>query len=184
MDAQEREIELGEDHDVRFVPNDLVPLPTMPYSERPLELPLNVEECRTAIWRTQGNVTKAAQLLKISSLRLRRFIQQSPYLSAELRESTDQIVDIAESVIVEALTDREDKQRRDGMAKFVASNQGRDRGWGQKNGGVSVNLPKGGNFIFGWADDTNFAEAAQQSSNVIDADFERVSGEGLQNHDR
>lgn len=177
MDSAEREIEIGEDHDHRSLPTDLVPLPTMPYSERPLELPLDIEECRTAIWRCNGNVTKAASLLKISSLRLRRFINNSPYLSAELREATDQIVDIAEEVIVEALLDREDKQRRDGMAKFVATNQGRERGWGQKQNGVTINAPKGGKFVFGWADDTDFAEAAQPDNKMIEGDFERVGND-------
>ena len=52
------------------VPADLVALPTMPYSERPLELPLDTEECRTALWMVSGNVTEAAKLLKISRKKL------------------------------------------------------------------------------------------------------------------
>jgi hypothetical protein len=52
-------------------PTDLMPLPTMPYDERPMSLPLDVEECRTALWRVRGNVTEAAKLIKVHPNRLR-----------------------------------------------------------------------------------------------------------------
>ena len=67
------------------VPSDLVTLPTMTYSEMPPELPLDIEECRTAICMAAGNITEAAKLLKITSIRLRAFVKKSPYLSAEMQ---------------------------------------------------------------------------------------------------
>jgi hypothetical protein len=125
------------------LPADLRPLPTMPYSERPIELPLDVEECRTAIWKCRGNVSSAADLLKIPSSRLRTFISKSPYLSAEQKEANERLVDIAEDVVYDALTDNDDPSRRDTMARFVLTGLGKNRGHGSGGGGVSINLPKG-----------------------------------------
>lgn len=123
------------------LPSDLVPIPTAPYDERPDELPLDLQECRTALWMARGNVTEAAATLKVTSMRLRRFIKNSAYLTAEQDEARERIKDKAESVVVEALEDVQDPGRRDSMARFVLAGQGRDRGYGNGAGGVTV---KGG----------------------------------------
>lgn len=125
------------------LPNDLVPLPTMPYDERPSELPLDIQECRTALWRCRGNISNAAELLKTSSNRLRNFVKKSPYLSEEAKESQERLVDIAEDVVYDALTDKEDTARQDTMARFVLSGLGKARGHGAGNTGLTLNLPKG-----------------------------------------
>lgn len=135
-------------------PTDLVPLPSMPYDVRPVELPLDIEECRTALWRCNGNITKASQLLKISSLRLRNFIKKSPYLSAEATEALEQIKDLAEEIVVEALQDTEDKSRQDAMAKFVLLGPGKDRGYGAGAPKVTINNQKGASISIAWADGT------------------------------
>ena len=138
------------------IPSDLVALPTMPYNERPLELPLDVEECRTAIWMAAGNITEAAKLLKITSIRLRNFVKKSPYLSAEVQEAADRLVDIAESNVKEALTDELDPSRRDTMSRYVLSNIGKHRGWGTGSPNVNVKNSAGGTIIVQWADGTSF----------------------------
>jgi hypothetical protein len=139
------------------IPNDLVPLPTMPYHERPEAIPLTVDEARTALWRTQGNITQAAQLLKVTSLRLRRYIAASPRLTAEMNEAKEQMVDIAEEVVMDALTDTTDNARRDSMAKFVLNGPGKARGWGSGGAKVSINN-QGGTVIVGWADGSDFSQ--------------------------
>lgn len=135
------------------LPDDLVPLPTAPYSERPIELPLDVEECRTALWLTRGNVTKAAALIKVPSGRLRKFIASSAYLSAEQKESQEQLLDRAEEIAAEALEDV-DTSRKDAMARFIMTNLGKDRGYGTPNGkgGVGINLPTKGRMVIAWDD--------------------------------
>lgn len=137
------------------IPQDLIPLPTAPWPSRPDALPLDVEECRTALWRNRGNITKAAETLKVSAARLRKFVSNSPYLSAERDEASEQLKDIAEDIVYEALTDTEDKGRQDAMAKFVLSGIGKDRGYGSGGTKVSINT-EGGTVIVGWADGTNF----------------------------
>ena len=116
------------------IPDDLLPIPTQPWDQRPVELPLDPEEVRTAIWRTNGNISAASALIKVPSNRLRRFIANSPRLSREIEESREQIVDIAEGVVRDALRDPD---RADPMARFVLGTMGRKRGWGQ----VRVILP-------------------------------------------
>lgn len=138
------------------LPRDLIPLPTMPYDTRPDSLPLDVEECRTAIWRARGNVTVAADILKVTSHRLRGFITRSPFLSAQLQEAKEQLKDIAEDVVYQALTDEEDKGRQDAMARFVLQGIGKDRGWGSGGTKVQVNNSQGGTVIVGWQDGTVF----------------------------
>lgn len=126
------------------LPQDLVPLPTMPYEERPSELPLDIEECRTALWLNRGNISNAAAMLKVAPARLRKFVANSPRLSEETKEAQQQLVDIAEDNVYDALVDPEDKARRDTMSRFVIQQLGGDRGYGNKAGpGVNINLPKG-----------------------------------------
>jgi len=145
------------------IPSDLVALPTMPYSERPVELPLDVEECRTAIWMAAGNITEAAKLLKVTSIRLRNFVKKSPYLSAEMQEAADRLVDIAESNVLDALTDGLDPSRRDTMSRFVLGNIGKHRGWGSgSSGAVNVKNSAGGTIIVQWADGTQFQDKSKE----------------------
>ena len=144
--------------DKDHIPNDLVALPTMPYNERPAELPLDVEECRTAIWMASGNVTEAAKLLKITSIRLRNFVKKSAYLSAELQEAADRLVDIAEKNVKEALLDDQDPSRRDTMSRYVLSNIGKHRGWGTGGNAVNVKNSPGGTIVVQWADGTQLRQ--------------------------
>src|SRR4249920_874002 len=149
----------------------------MPYSERPIELPLDTEECRTAIWMAAGNITEAAKVLKVTSIRLRNFIKKSPYLTAELQESADRLVDIAESNVLDALTDELDPSRRDTMSRFVLSNIGKHRGWGSgSTGGVTVKNSAGGTIIVQWADGSAFGSEPQEEVTTIEGEVIRDVG--------
>lgn len=138
------------------LPNDLVPLPTTPYDVRPSSLPLDIEECRTAIWLSRGNITIAAQRLKVSPSRLRAFVKNSPRLTEETKEAQEQLVDRAEDIVFEALNDSEDPGRRDQMARFVLQSIGKTRGYSQSGVGGNVVLPKG-NMKITWEDGTSFS---------------------------
>lgn len=138
------------------LPSDLVPLPTTPYEQRPSSLPLDIEECRTAIWLSRGNVTEAAKRLKITPARLRAFVKNSPRLQDECEEAREQLIDIAEDVIAEALTDDSDAGRRDQMARFVAGTLGKRRGYGQNGASVNINSPKGP-IVIKWGDGTSLS---------------------------
>lgn len=155
--------------DGRDVPGDLVALPTMPYDQRPAELPLDIEECRTAIWMASGNITDAAKVLKVTPIRLRNFVKKSAYLSAEVHEAAEQLVDIAEKNVKDALLDDQDPSRRDTMSRFVLTNIGRGRGWGSGNSAGSLNVKNasGGTIVVQWADGTTFSS---KDGNTIDGE--------------
>lgn len=149
------------------LPDNLVPLPTSPWDIRPAELPLDVEECRTALWRCRGNVSKAAELLKVASQRLRTFIEKSEYLKREQTEAREVLLDAAEDVVHDALTDMADPGRRDSMARFILPQLGSSRGYGTKNG-VGVNLPKGaGRITIEWADGSSVAGDAPEPEGMV-----------------
>lgn len=137
------------------IPQDLVPLPTAPYDVRPDALPLNVEETRTALWLCRGNITKTAEMLKITPSRLRQYINNNAYLSREQAEAREQLKDIAEDNVYDALTDENDPARRDTMARFVLGSIGKDRGFGTGGSGVSLNMAGKGKIEISWDDGTS-----------------------------
>lgn len=133
-------------------------------------MPLVVQECRTAIWRANGNVAKAAEILKVSSSRLRKFIRDSPFLVAEMEEANEILKDRAVDIVKEALDDAGDSGRRDAMAKFVLTNLGGDRGFGQagKGGSVNLKMPQG-NFTITWEDGSSVS-GNDNSARTIDGE--------------
>ena len=154
------------------IPDDLVALPTMPYSERPSELPLDVEECRTALWMSSGNVSEAAKLLKTTSIRLRAFVRKSPYLTAEMQEAADRMVDIAEANVLEALQDELDPSRRDTMSRFVLTNIGKSKGWGAGNSqSLSLKNSSGGTIIVQWGDGSKFGSEPTEEPKQIEGEI-------------
>lgn len=145
------------------MPDDLIPLPTMPYDERPRSEPLDVEECRTAIWRCNGNVSRAAAMIKISPFRLRNFVKNNERLKREVEEAAEVLVDRAEDVVREAM---DDPDRADAMARFVLQTRGKTRGWGNGGGG-GVNINSTGPISITWGDGTPI----EDNSKVIDGEF-------------
>jgi hypothetical protein len=118
-----------------------------------------------------GNITEAAKVLKVTSIRLRNFVKKSPYLSAEMQEAADRLVDIAESNVLDALTDELDPSRRDTMSRFVLSNIGKHRGWGSgSTGGVTVKNSAGGTIIVQWADGSAFGSEPQEEVTTIEGE--------------
>lgn len=139
---------------MKDAPSDLIPLPTQPWAVRPVSIPLDREEVRTALWMAEGNVSEAATILKVSSLRLRTFIRGSEYLQRELNEFKERLSDRAEQVVGEALNDPE---RCDPMARFILNSIAKDRGWGTASkAGVNINTA-GGSVLISWADGSTFA---------------------------
>jgi hypothetical protein len=65
--------------------SEFVPLPYFPFTSRPETLPLDLDECATAIFLARGNIRAAAALLKVTVPRLNRVIRNTPKL-AKLRD--------------------------------------------------------------------------------------------------
>ena len=61
-------------------PISFFPLPYFGWLERPLDLPLDVEECATAIYLKNGDLDAAAARLKVTPARLNKVVRRSPRL--------------------------------------------------------------------------------------------------------
>jgi hypothetical protein len=64
---------------------EFVVLPYFPWESRPETLPLDVDECMTAVFLARGDIRAAASLLKVTPARLNRLIRRVPKL-ARLRD--------------------------------------------------------------------------------------------------
>jgi hypothetical protein len=94
-----------------------------------------------------------------------------------MQESADRIVDIAESNVVDALTDELDPSRRDTMSRFVLTNIGKHRGWGTAGAGVTVKNSAGGTIVVQWADGTSFGQPEDSDhGETIDVTPNRSTG--------
>lgn len=145
------------------MPDDLTTLPTMPYDERPDSNPLDIEECRTALWLCKGNITDAAAMLKVRSSRLRAFVRASAYLQRETEEATERLKDKAMKVIAEGL---DDDNERYTMARFVAKELG---AVGQK---TLKEVAQPGRVVFQWDDGTSFdPNAVRNDATVIEGEL-------------
>ena len=161
-------------------PRNLLPLPYFGWRERPHEMPLDVEECRTALWLHRGNVTAAAERLKVSPHRLRMFVRTSPVLVREQAEAREQLLDKAEAIVHEALHDETDSTRRDTMARYLLNGAlAADRGLSARIAKVSVSAS--GHITFGWATDPGFdhtvgADESVKAHSPIDRNAEEQDG--------
>ena len=108
---------------IEYLPPDLAPIPYGADIE-------DEEAIRTALYYNYGNVGLAAQSLSCAPGQLARVVEQSPALRADRDAARRMIVDQAERVIVEQLTDETSIDRRDEGAKFVLTSLGRALGWG------------------------------------------------------
>lgn len=84
-----------------------------------------------------------------------------------MQEAQEQLVDLAEKNILEALTDPNDAGRRDSMSRFVASSIGKKRGYGQGSNGVTINAK--GPVNVSWDDGTRVSTPGDDAK-VINAD--------------
>jgi hypothetical protein len=101
-----------------LIPTSLISLPEPTWSSYPDDYPISAEEVRTLLWMFSGDISQAAAYYKVPSARLRMFIRKTAYVARELAEIQEQLLDIAEYNIHEALVSN-DPKRRDSAARFV-----------------------------------------------------------------
>ena len=103
--------------------DEFLPLPFYPWDERPAHLPLDHDECATAIHLAGGSLKAAADLLKVPLFRLSRSLRASPRLQKVREESLSIGVAKAESKVFEALDAGETVYDSDGNAEFVPNHR-------------------------------------------------------------
>jgi hypothetical protein len=135
-----------------FLPGDLVSLPTSARNSYPDDAPLSAEDVRTLMWLFSGNITHAARYYHVPTARLRAFVRKSPYVQREVDEIRERLLDVAESVIHDALFSS-DPRRSDVAARFVIgkSVQGRARMQSLVDKLVDIKISEKG-VVFVWRD--------------------------------
>jgi hypothetical protein len=128
----------GAELPIELLPPDLAPIPYGADGE-------DDEAVRTALWLNYGNLKLAAQALGASPGALARKVEATPSLKLDRDAARRMIVDEAENVIVEQLTDPSSTDRRDEAAKFVLTSLGKSLGWGtQATAAAGFSLTDGG----------------------------------------
>jgi hypothetical protein len=135
-------------------------------AKEPSEQPLDADACLIALRACNGNVTEAAELLRVASSRLRAFAQASPPLAQAIAEAREGLVDRAEAVVREALHDPENAARRDSMAKFVLSSQFAERrGFSPRPAKVEVRAQ--GAFTIRWMNEDDVARLGDDGADSM-----------------
>jgi hypothetical protein len=70
---------------VRY-PDEFLPLAFYPWDSRPETVPLDDDECATALFLSGGDINAAAALLKVMPARLKRAIRKSGQLQLLLSD--------------------------------------------------------------------------------------------------
>ena len=91
---------------------------------------IDFDRVRRALFKADGNVTKAAKLLKVKSADLRRLTWRHPTLIMDALEQAHRMVDKAESKLLEALDgDHPERSLRASLFILSHSSAARGRGW-------------------------------------------------------
>jgi hypothetical protein len=106
----------SKEHDEEFIP-----LPFYPWDSRPPSLPLDPDECATAIHIAKGDIPAAAALLKVPEFRLNRQIRHHPRLQRVRDESLEIVHNRAASEYIQALDSPSDRRREWAAAKILAT---------------------------------------------------------------
>jgi len=136
-------------------------LPYYSWEERPFHIPLELEEVRTALAISHGVISVAAGKLKVSIVRLNRFIDRSVEAQGLLRELRDAIIARASDEAVIALFDpnSDDRRREWGSVRVLGSRVAQGHAFspapsGGGNSAASVTLTDGTKRItFRWRSD-------------------------------
>lgn len=96
-------------------------LPFYNWRERPLTVPLTVEECATAIHLAEGNLVRAAGLLRTALYKLNREIARSPRLQRIWQEANTLTAHRAAGEYIDALGSESDRRREWGARSILAT---------------------------------------------------------------
>jgi hypothetical protein len=103
---------------------EFLPLPYYAWEQRPDTVPLDYDECATALHISDGDMVIAARLLKAPLYRLQRFLKHSPRLQLVQEESLEQVRRRAEHEVISGLDAADDRRREWAASKILGSRLG------------------------------------------------------------
>jgi hypothetical protein len=150
---------------------EFLPLPYFGWDERPPSVPLDADECATAIHIAHGELERASALLKVPLHRLTRFVRHSPRLQRVLDESLQHVLIRAASVAIDTLFDPgADARRREwASSKVLSSRLARGHPLSPaSDDGPTVTVNQAREIIFRWkapGNDTQTIDSSYEVSN-------------------
>ena len=106
------------------------------------------DEVVDVIQKSEGVRTTICKVLDCSQTQLRNYLEEHPELKQVMLDAREQIIDLAESVIRENLTQTENPDLRQKAAEFTLKSIGRHRGWAIGDyPAMQVNVSKTGDDI-------------------------------------
>jgi hypothetical protein len=105
----------------RELDEEFAPLPYYPWDERPRSLPLDPDECATAIHLSGGDLLAAAQLLKAPLHKLHRQLALHPRLARVFHEAHTLAAHRAAAEYTRALDSPHDRRREWGAKNILAT---------------------------------------------------------------
>ena len=106
------------------------------------------DEVVDVIQKSEGVRTTICKLLDCSQTQLRNYLEEHQELKQVMLDAREQILDLAESVIRENLTQTENPELRQKAAEFTLKTIGRHRGWAIGDyPAMQVNVTKTGDDI-------------------------------------
>ena len=106
------------------------------------------DEVVDVIQKSEGVRTTICKMLDCSQTQLRNYLEEHQELKQVMLDAREQILDLAESVIKENLTQKENPELRQKAAEFTLKTIGRHRGWAIGDyPAMQVNVSKTGDDI-------------------------------------
>ena len=106
------------------------------------------DEVVDVIQKSEGVRTTICKMLDCSQTQLRNYLEEHQELKQVMLDAREQILDLAESVIRENLTQTENPELRQKAAEFTLKTIGRHRGWAIGDyPAMQVNVSKTGDDI-------------------------------------
>ena len=106
------------------------------------------DEVVDVIQKSEGVRTTICKMLDCSQTQLRNYLEEHQELKQVMLDAREQILDLAESVIKENLTQTENPELRQRCAEFTLKTIGRHRGWAIGDyPAMQVNVSKTGDDI-------------------------------------
>ena len=111
---------------------------------------IDVEKTRSALAALNGNVTAVANMLNVRSVRLRRFIDATPALRAEIAEIMERGVDQAIKILFNGLRHEHLGVKLQAAREFLRFVGARKRGFGPQGAPHELTSRAGEQLIITW----------------------------------
>jgi hypothetical protein len=133
---------------------EFLPLPYYGWDRRPTHIPLDVDECATALYLENGVVERAAGRLKCEPLKLVRAINRSPRLQRLHAELVSLLNDKVHQEYLNAFQSEDDRRREWAAAKVANTKQFQSHPLAPNANSASVSIPSpaAARIIISWDD--------------------------------